>query len=209
MALLAHGRKREAAAALARAADLPATAGLELARGVYERLAGTAAEPDLRLTPPREDPAISARANQRIQQAFTEVSDRLARGQPERARAALEALPSSLVRHAGPQMRYLRAYVLQSCGAHDLAVGELEALARTEPAFVLDRPELYFFLGRSHDALFHFDKAVRAIRAYVETAQRARARSREALPEPPLPEAPVSDAPGESEKVWRHGLIEG
>jgi len=209
MALLAHGRKREAAAALARAADLPATAGLDLARGVYEHLADTAAEPDLRLTPPREDPAISARANQRLLQAYTEITDRLARGQPQRARAALEALPSSLVRHAGPQMRYLRAYVLQRCAAHDLAVGELEALARTEPAFVLDRPELYFFLGRSHDALFHFDKAVRAIRAYVETAQRARARSREALPEPPLPEAPVSDAPGESDKAWRHGVIEG
>jgi spermidine synthase/tetratricopeptide (TPR) repeat protein len=209
LALLAHGRKREAAAALARAATLPATAALELARSVSEALGPAPLEPGLRLASPRDDPAISARANQRIRQAYIEVSDRLARGQPEHARAVLEALPSSLVRHAGPQMRYLRAYVLQRCGAHDLAVGELEALARTEPAFVLDRPELYFFLGRSHDALLHFDKAVRAIRAYVETGSGARARSSEQLPEPAPAEAPVSDAPGESEKAWRPGSIEG
>jgi hypothetical protein len=65
-------------------------------------------------------------------------------------------------------MRLLRGYVLYRSGEHDQVVGELEAIARSDPEFARSHPELYFFLGRAHDALTHFDKAVRSIRAYVE-----------------------------------------
>jgi hypothetical protein len=75
-------------------------------------------------------------------------------------------------------MQYLRAYTLYRAGDFDLAIGDLEGLARSEPAFVLDRPELYFFLARSHGALQHFDKAVRSARVYVEAETRAEARAR-------------------------------
>ena len=201
LALLAHGRKREAGAALARAATAGPSGMLELARGVYEALGDRPVEPSLRVPPPGTDAAISGRANQRVAQAHAEVTDWLARGQLQRAKAAIDGLPASLVRHGGPPMRYLRAYVLQRTGDHESAVGELESLARTEPAFVHERPELYFFLGRSHYALLHFDKAVRAVRAYVESARSA--GGAEALPEPDVQTAPVSDAPGEAEKAFQ------
>jgi hypothetical protein len=106
-------------------------------------------------------------------------------------------------------MRFLRAYVLQRTGDHDSAVGELEALARTEPAFVLERPELYYHLGRAHDALLHFDKAVRSARAYVEAVGRGGAPTDEPLPEPEAQGAPVSDAPGDSDKGWKAGRAPG
>jgi tetratricopeptide (TPR) repeat protein len=113
-------------------------------------------------------------------------------------------MPSSLVREAGPELRYLRAYVLQRTGDHASAVGELEALARTEPAFTQERHDIYYYLARSHDALQHFDKAVRAARAYVEAAARAERTSRDPLPEPTG--APTTDAPGAAEKGWKPPL---
>jgi hypothetical protein len=203
MALLSHGRLREAGAALARATKEGRSSALALARGVYEALGPSPQEPPLRVPAPQPDPAISARANQRIARAHAEAVDWLGRGQPQRAKAAIDALPASLVRHAGAPMRHLRAYVLQRTGDHDLAVGELEGLARTEPAFVHAHPELYFLLGRSHYALLHFDKAVRAIRAYVEAARPGGSPGADALPEPAPGQAPVSDAPGESDKAWQ------
>ena len=63
----------------------------------------------------------------------------------------------------GAQLR-----LLQRTGDPGSAVGEFELLARTEPAFAQERHELYYDLARAHDQLQHFDKAVRAARAYVE-----------------------------------------
>jgi hypothetical protein len=91
--------------------------------------------------------------------------------------------------------------VLQRTGDPASAVGELETLARTEPAFVQERHELYYELARAHYALQHFDKAVRAARAYVEAAARADKLARDPLPEPLG--APATDAPGDSEKAWK------
>lgn len=208
LSLLAHGRKREASVALERAARAGSSATLDLARAVHVALGPSPAEPELRVAPPGEDPEISARANQRIRDAYAEVMAWLERDAPARAKAVFASLPSSLVHQAGPELRLLRAYVLQRTGDHDLAMGELEALARTEPELLHEHPELYYFLGRSHDALLHFDKAVRAVRAYVEAARRAEVFEAD-TPAEPEPAAPVSDAPGESEKGFRQGALSG
>jgi hypothetical protein len=100
-------------------------------------------------------------------------------------------------------MRLLRGYVLYRAGDYDMAVGELEAVARTEPGFTLEHPELYFFLGRSHDALTHFDKAVRSARVYVEAQLATTPESRDLVAEPPADAAPITDLPGESDKRYR------
>ncbi len=192
MALLAHGRKREAGALLARAERDGPSDALRLASAMLNALGPRPHEPPLGLLPPPLDSAIGARANQRIQRGFAEVSDWLARGDVARAKATMQAIPSSLVRYAGAGMRMLRAYTLYRTGDFDMAVGELEGIARSEPGFTLDHPQLYFFLGRSHDALLHFDKAVRSIRVYVE-----------AMAPKPQPSAPpsgpgaITDAAGE------------
>ena len=133
----------------------------------------------------------------------------LARGNAAQAKTAIESIPTSLMRHAGPDMRYLRAYTLYRAGDYDEVIGDLEGLARGEPAFVLDHPELYFFLGRAHDALQHFDKAVRSMRVYVELEMLRPRLLHTDLAEPSARDAPVSDAPGESEKGWKAGLSPG
>jgi hypothetical protein len=50
----------------------------------------------------------------------------------------------------------------------DDVVDELEDLLRTDPEFGERHPEIYYFLGRAHDRLTHYDKAVRNVRTFVE-----------------------------------------
>jgi tetratricopeptide (TPR) repeat protein len=168
MALLAHGRKREAGEALERARRHGPSATLGLARDMFVALSDEAVEPTLGVSAPAPDPALTERSNERMLRGHAEVRDWLARGDPAKAKAALETIPASLLEHFGPSQRLLRGYVLYRNGEHDQVIGELEAIARTDPQFTRAHPELYFFLGRAHDALTHFDKAVRSIRAYVE-----------------------------------------
>lgn len=204
ISLLAHGRKREAEAVIARGGELGTGPGLDRARALYEVLGPAPGEPRLRMAPFTPDPGVSARANQRIQASQAEIADWLARGEVARAKRVLDGMPASLIRQAGPELRYVRAYLLYHTGDHASAVGELEALARTEAGFVQEHPGVYFYLARSHDALQHFDKAVRAGRAYVEASTRAAADENGAVPEPPG--APETDAPGATEKGWKQAL---
>jgi spermidine synthase len=199
MALLGHGRKREAAAALALAMGTGSTGRTAVARAMLTALGPDAQEPPLGLQPPRPDAGVSTRADQRIADAYVEVMDWLRRGDVQGARRAIEALPSSLLRYSGASMRYLRAYVLYRAGAHELAVGDLEAIAREEPAFLFVHPELHFYLGRAHDGLLHWDKAVRNIRMYVEAAVLGLKPAADE-PEPSPASAPTSDRPGTSDK---------
>jgi predicted membrane-bound spermidine synthase len=207
VALLAHGRKREAARLLGEAGGVrPETS---FARAMLDVLGPNPTEPDLHIRPPRSDPQIGERANRRLLDGYTEVTDWLAHGNAARAKTAIEAIPPSLMRHAEPDMRYLRAYTLYKAGDHDQVIGDLEGLARGEPAFALDHPELYFFLARAHDALQHFDKAVRSARVYVEVQMQRSQPTWEGEAEPSAHEASVSDAPGESEKAWKDGVSPG
>ncbi len=168
MALLAHGRKREAADAIARARQHGPSATLSLAARMHEALSSKPVEPELTIAAPERDPALTDRSNDRMQSGYAEVRDWLARGDAAAAKRALESIPASLLKHFGSSQRLLRGYVLYKNGEHDLAVGELEAIARTDPEFTRAHPELYFFLGRAHDGLTHFDKALRSMRVYVE-----------------------------------------
>ena len=168
MALLAHGRKREAGEALEHARRHGPSPTLALASGMYLGLSAKPQEPALGVAAPEPDAALTDRSNERMQHGYAEVRDWLARGDAKAAKAALETIPASLLKHFGSGQRLLRGYVLYRNGDHDQAVGELEAIARTDPEFTRQHPELYFFLGRAHDALTHFDKAVRSIRVYVE-----------------------------------------
>ena len=200
MALLAHGRKREARRMIERAAQLGASPSLERARAMFEVLGG-AAEPELRVPPPRPDERMAERSNQRLRDAHAEVMDWLGRGDHDRAADVMAALPSSLVKRASPQMRLLRAYLMHKVEENESAARELQALARKEPAFVLEHPEVYYFLARAHDALFHFDKAVRNARVYVDASATLPRVWAEGPPEPAAGSVPTTDAPGETLKL--------
>jgi len=202
LAMLAHGRKREADELVRRASASGPSASHALAAEMTAALGASPREPALNIRPPESDPAISDRANARMRQGYVDVTDWLARGEPARAKQALEAIPSSLLRQFGSELRLLRAYVLYRAGEHDMAIGEFEAVARRDPDVVALHPELYFFLARSHDALQHFDKAVRSMRAYIDATRRPAATLLDATPEPPPSAAPTSDAPGTAPKAW-------
>ena len=145
----------------------------------------------------RKSPA-ARRLHRSYRLARRAATQRVRRPRSRRSRRRSCATPS-------PTCGYLRAYTLYKAGDYDQAIGDLEGLARGEPAFVLDHPELYFFLARAHDALQHFDKAVRSARVYVEAQMQALATDRDGEAEPSARDAPVSDAPGEAEKAWKHG----
>jgi len=202
LAMLAHGRKREADELVRRASASGPSASHALAAEMAAALGPSPREPALNVRPPENDPAISERANARMRQGYADVSDWLARDEPARAKQALEAIPSSLLRQFGSELRLLRAYVLYRAGEHDMAIGEFEAVARRDPDVVALHPELYFFLARSHDALQHFDKAVRSMRAYIDAIRQPAATLLDATPEPPASDAPTSDAPGSAPKAW-------
>jgi tetratricopeptide (TPR) repeat protein len=209
MALLAHGRKRESSALLEQAVSYGPSPQLRIARAMLDALKPDALDPPLRLRAPTPDASIGVHASQRIIDGYAEVMDWLARSDVQHAKAAMQALPSSLVRYAGPDLRFLRGYVLYRARDYDRALGELEAIARSEPGFVLEHPELYYFLGRAHDALLHFDKAVRSIRVYVQGAVLFEPSPQDALPEPAPQAAPITDAPGESDKLFRRAAASG
>ena len=202
LALLAHGRKREADELARRATAAGASASQALAVAMAAALGPNPREPALNIAPPEPDPTISERANARMQQGYVEVNDWLARGDAKHAKQALESIPSSLLRQFGSELRLLRAYVLYKAGEHDMAIGEYEAVARRDPDVVVEHPELYFFLARSHDALLHFDKAVRSMRAYLDATRRPASKLLDATPEPASDQAPTSDAPGTTPKGW-------
>ncbi|MGD8861728.1 MAG: fused MFS/spermidine synthase [Myxococcales bacterium] len=207
MASLAHGRKRETRRLLQRAGSLVSSGAapepVVRAREMWRVLGPKPRVPELRSEPPPVDPELGPAGNARLRAGYDEIMDWMARGEPERAAAAFGDIPSALLRHAGAPMALLEGYVLLRAGRHEDAIDGLEELARRRPEVALAHPELYFYLARAHDALYHFDKAVRNARAYLE------ARAAMIADAPPTgagdggaaERAPSTDGPGETPKL--------
>ncbi|MDH5672963.1 MAG: hypothetical protein OEZ06_12485 [Myxococcales bacterium] len=221
IALLAHGRTREAGALVAmlppaaggglRAkaetkAFAPAASPIEQAHAIWGVLGDEPNTPKVSFPPPTPehlDPELDAATRRQLSRGHAEALDWLHRGEPKRAVTALSALPSALLQHAGAPMGYLRGYLHYRAGQYDEAIDTLEATLQADPAFALEHPALYFFLARSHDALMHFDKAVRNAQVYIEAAPLwAGGADDEAQPEPPPNAAPISDEAGETLKQF-------
>jgi hypothetical protein len=101
-------------------------------------------------------------------------------------------------------MRLLYGYLLYkaaegSPARYRGAIDQLEDLVRSDEAYVRRHPEIYYFIARSHDAEFNFDKALRNMRVYVESRVVPSADA-EDLPEPPIDQAPTTDEAGEAPK---------
>jgi hypothetical protein len=160
LALLEHGRKREAAAVLQAAGNASASAELAAARGVLALLSGATAEPALTWTELAADPTLRERTNTRLREGTAEVVDWLERGEPKRAHQAAQALPDSLMRHVGTDALLLRAVAAYRAGELSAVITDLEGLIRAQPDLPRTRPEALFYLARAHYALQHFGKGV-------------------------------------------------
>ena len=202
LALLAHGRRREASHMLDQAAAYATVPTLTFARAMFDALDTSGPAPAPVLRPPLHYPGIGDQLNRILVNGALAAMDALSAGDPKQAKARIESISSSLWDYGGAELHYLRAYTLYRNGDYDLAIGDLEGLARGEPTFVLEHPELYLFLARSHGALQHFDKAVRSARVYVE-AQLRRARAPRDEGERSTQAAPETDADRESDKAFR------
>jgi hypothetical protein len=173
LALLEHGRKREAGAVLdaGERATAPSERGpLVEARAIYATLIGKQPEPsfdDATLSALGSDPTLSDRTRERLLGGAREALDWLRRGEGARAHAAALALSDSGVRHAGPPLLVLRALCAYRAGAFAEAVTDLETLLRAYPHESGAYPEALYFLARSHDALQHFFKGVSHARRWL------------------------------------------
>ncbi len=173
LALIAHGRKREASVLLDIAARGPRCAELVVVEQISVLLARDhtpVEEPALALadaelaTP--EDTAHELRA--RLLSSYRAVVQDVAAHNFPSAVQKLEQVPERIRRDLGGEWALLEGYLRYETAEPDDAIERLESLLRDRPEAARAHPELYYFLARSHDALMHFDKAVRNMRVYVE-----------------------------------------
>ncbi len=185
MALIAHGRKPEAAAFITRAQDAGNSATTRVAAEVLTRLMTNENEPTITIETPVPGPQLAAREARQLTEGFAAVRQAVDSGSYSTALGAMEDIPAPVRLHSGPSLRLLYGYLLFKTATsyqsrYGEAVDQLEDLARTEPEYAAMHPELFYFLGRAHDADLHFDKALRNMRLFVEARIRAAREAEEA-----------------------------
>lgn len=204
MALVAHGRKIEAASFI----DLSRREGpvreTLVALEVLDLLMNEAHEPRIQVEPPVPGPQLAQREARELSEGFEEVRRSVDQGAYATALSAMEEIPAPLRLHSGPGLRFLYGYLLYKSASgmparYRDSIEQLEDLIRSDEEYARRHPELYYFLARAHDAEFNYDKALRNMRQYVEA--RVVPLDGDPAPEPPPGEAPATDAAGEADKT--------
>ncbi|MEZ4248961.1 MAG: fused MFS/spermidine synthase [Polyangiales bacterium] len=213
LALIAHGKKPEAAAFIARSQEAGGVRETRIAAEVITRLMSNENEPTIFLETPVPGPQLAAREARTLAEGFLRVREAVDQGSFGVALAAMEEIPAPLRLHSGPSLKLLHAYLLYKTAPtyqsrYREAIELLEDLVRTEEEYVLRHAEIFYFLGRCHDAELAFDKGMRNMRLFVEA--RMTAEERGDLPgEAPTtddPEAAAGDPPDGSQKAQRTEL---
>ena len=192
MSLIAHGRKPEAAAFITRAQETGRSETTRIAAQVLTHLVTGEREPAVHVEPPVPGPQLAAREARTLNEGFDVVREAVDMGSYATALGALEDIPAPLRMHSGPGLRLLKGYLLYKTAPtypsrYGEAIDALEEVVRSEPEYAVRHPELFYFLGRSHDAELHFDKALRNMRLFVE------AQGTESEPEPEVDLGPEAD----------------
>lgn len=197
LALIAHGKKPEAAAFIARSQEAGGVRETRIAAEVITRLMSGENEPTIFLETPVPGPQLAAREARTLSEGFLRVREAVDQGSFGVALSAMEEIPAPLRLHSGPSLKLLHAYLLYKTAPtyqsrYREAIELLEDLVRTEEEYVLRHAEIFYFLGRCHDAELAFDKGMRNMRLFVE----ARMTAEEQGDAPG--EAPTTDAPEEA-----------
>ncbi len=185
VALLAHGRSREAELWARRAETAGGGAEAEHARLLLNLVATRDSRdpeiplaPEGDLTPPTPPPDTKAELRERIAREYGEVVALLKAHRPAQAFKVVEAWPAELAGNLGPDFALLSGFLDYKSQFFADAVDELTALA-ADPAFVARRPATLYYLGRSHFAVSAYAKAIPALEEFV---RRERAAGRPLLP---------------------------
>ena len=195
MSLIAHNKKAEAASFITRSQDAGGSRTTIIAAEILTRLMTGEGEPALRVEPPVPGPQLAAREARTLMEGFEAVRQAVDIGSYGTALAAMEEIPVPLRLHSGPGLRMLYGYLLyKTAGTYQSryreAIEQFEDLIRSEETYILRHPEIFYFLGRAHDAELNFDKALRNMRIFVEARLQA---MEEAELSPDL--APTTDDP--------------
>ncbi|MEM1417978.1 MAG: hypothetical protein AAGH15_23980, partial [Myxococcota bacterium] len=199
LSLIAHGQKPEAAHFIGRAQRRGHARDIYVAAEVLAKLMSPEGEPPIPIETPAPGPQLAAREARVLMEGFDAVRVAVDSGAYGTALDAMEDIPAPLRLHSGPGLRLLHAYLLYKTAPgfpsrYRDAIDQLEDLVRGEPDYVARHPEIFYLLGRAHDAELHFDKAMRNMRIYVE----GRIRALETA-EPPVDAAPTSDGDDDAE----------
>lgn len=173
MALMAHGRKSEAANLIEHALTLGRSPQSGVALELLSLLMSDDGEPQIAIQAPVPGPELTPETATQLTEGFDGVRKAVEREEYAMALTELEAMPTPLRMHSGSDLRLLYGYLLYKnlptgSADPDDVVDELEDLLRTDAEFGERHPEIYYFLGRAHDRLTHYDKAVRNMRTFVE-----------------------------------------
>lgn len=210
LALIAHGKKPEAAAFIARSQSAGGTRETRIAAEVITRLMSGDNEPTIFLETPVPGPQLAAREARTLAEGFARVREAVDQGSFGVALSAMEEIPAPLRLHSGPSLKLLHAYLLYKTAPtyqsrYREAIELLEDLVRSEEEYVLRHAEIFYFLGRCHDAELAFDKGMRNMRLFVEARMSAEERG-DAPGEAPTTddlESADSDPPDGSQKAER------
>lgn len=201
MALVAHGRKPEAASFIERSREAaePGTPPREtlVALEVLSLLMYGDSEPPAHIEPPVPGPQLATREARQLMEGFEGVRAAVDLGSYGTALAAMEEIPAPLRLHSGPALRFLYGYLLYKTAdaypsRYRESIDQFEDLVRSDEDYVIRHPEVYYFLARAHDAELNFDKGLRNMRIYVEARVVPRGGAQQLL-EPPPGEAPTTD----------------
>ena len=158
-------------------------------------------------------PDVSREGARLLEETFERARHHVDQSAYASALQALQGLPMSIRDHSGPGLRLLFGYLLYKASLAEGAEGHfteaaeaLEALAREEPTWTANHPEVLFLIGRARFRAGDFALSVSAIARFVDASRNPVHGEHEMpsvprdLEEPAVDAASVTDAPGESPK---------
>lgn len=203
LAVMAHGRRLQAAELLQHAARVGQSPETVVAAEVLTLLQSNRGEPLANIETPLPGPQLAEREARLLNEGFAAVREAVDRSDFDAAYQAMATIPVPVRRHSGPSLRYLEGYLLFKTGERYPSrfqdAGHIfEDLVRTQPAYVQRHAEIYYFMAQSFLGDMRFDRAVDMMRVYVGLRNAAERGIAVTPVLPDDPRAPRSTPEGET-----------
>ncbi len=171
-ALIAHGRKQEAAEAIAQSRRFGVVRLNRMMLEVLTLLTSGAGEPTVTFEEPAPGPDLATSDAQKLQRGFHAARVSVDAGAYESALVALDEIPAPVRHHSGPAIQFLHAYLLSKTAQtapsrHQEVIDELEDLVAEYPEYVEAHPEVHYYLARSLDTQQEYVDALHSMKRFV------------------------------------------
>lgn len=177
LSLIGHGKVDQARRFIEVSSELGESPRTLLAARVFQYLMSDDDEPVPEFGPPVPAPQMDDATRELVAERYREVVRALEQQHWPMALQALDQIPATVRRASGPDMAFLRAYLLyKTTGPQSPNYREaaqiLQDLVRLEEGYVRGHPEVYYFLARCFRLDYSFDRARRFMVDYVEALSR-------------------------------------